>query len=149
MRSPFVGSLGSFGVLVLAILAVSACGKNSEPPPPSSGSPNAQPETGPSRARAGEPSQAEAMFTTVCAMCHGTDGTGNGPASASLNPKPRNYTDAAWQAGVSDAQLKDIILKGGAAVGKSAAMPGNPQLADHPEVLDGLVQIVRKFGKKP
>jgi mono/diheme cytochrome c family protein len=142
MRSPL------FGVL-LAFTVVSACGKNSEPPPPSSGSPNAQPETGPNRPRAGEPSQAEAMFTTVCAMCHGIDGTGNGPASASLNPKPRNYTDAAWQASVSDAQLKDTILKGGAAVGKSAAMPGNPQLADHPEVLDGLVQIVRKFGKKP
>jgi hypothetical protein len=45
--------------------------------------------------------------------------------------------------------LKETILKGGALVGKSPMMPGNPQLADHPEVLDELVRIVRGFGKKP
>jgi hypothetical protein len=82
-------------------------------------------------------------------MCHGVDGSGNGPAAATLQPKPRNYTDAAWQASVTDEQLRETILKGGAAVGKSAAMPGQPQLKDHPEVLDGLVQIIRKFGKRP
>jgi len=137
--------------LVIAIILVSACGKNSEPPPPSSGSPNAKPESGPSRPRSGGggPSQAEQMFATVCITCHGTDGTGNGPASASLNPKPRNYTDAAWQAGVTDDQIKEIILKGGQGVGKSPMMPGQPQLSEQPEVLDGLVQIIRKFGTHP
>jgi cytochrome c553 len=143
--------------LVIAILSasllgpwLSACGKNSEPPPPSSGSPNAQPETGPSHARAGGgPSQAEQMFATVCVTCHGADGTGNGPAAASLEPKPRNYTDAQWQASVTDDQLRDIILKGGQGVGKSPMMPGQPQLKDQPEVLDGLIRIIRKFGKHP
>ena len=135
---------------IASILLLAACGKGSEPPPPSSGSPNAKPETGPSRPRPGaEPSQAQAMFNTVCVMCHGADGTGNGPAASTLNPRPRNYTDAAWQASVTDDQLKEIILKGGAAVGKSGAMPGNPQLQDHADVLDGLVQIIRGFGKKP
>ncbi|TMQ02287.1 MAG: cytochrome c [Deltaproteobacteria bacterium] len=89
------------------------------------------------------------MFNTVCVMCHGPEGTGNGPAAATLNPKPRNYTDAAWQASVTDEQLKETILKGGAGVGKSPVMPGQPQLADHPEVLDELVQIIRRFGKQP
>lgn len=137
--------------LAIAFLLVSACGKGSEPPPPTSGSPNAQKESGPSRARRGgaEPSQAELMFNTLCATCHGADGTGNGPAAASLNPKPRNYTDAAWQASVTDDHLRETILKGGAGVGKSPMMPGQPQLKDHPEVLDGLVQIIRKFGKHP
>jgi cytochrome c553 len=135
--------------LLLAVVLISACGKNSEPPPPSSGSPNAQPESGPNRARAaGEPSQAEQMFATVCATCHGADGSGKGPAAESLNPKPRNYTDPAWQASVTDEQLKEVILKGGQGVGKSPMMPGQPQLKDHPEVLDGLVQIIRKFGKR-
>lgn len=135
--------------LVLATGA-GACGKNSQPPPPSSGTPNAQRESGPGHQTADDqPSQAQAMFNTVCVMCHGTDGTGNGPAASALNPKPRNYTDAAWQSSVTDDQIKDIILKGGAGVGKSPSMPGQPQLKDHPEVLDGLVQIIRGFGKHP
>lgn len=136
--------------LVIAIVLVSACGKNNQPPPPSSGSPNAQPETGPSHPRtAGEPSQARKMFETVCATCHGMDGTGTGPAAAALNPKPRNYTDAAWQASITDDKIKETILKGGQAMGKSPMMPGQPQLKDQPEVLDGLVQIIRGFGKHP
>jgi mono/diheme cytochrome c family protein len=138
----------AIAIVVLAPLAL-GCGKNSQPPPPSTGSPNAQPESGPSRPRAGEPSQAQLMFNMVCATCHGMDGSGDGPGAAALNPKPRNYTDPAWQASVSDAQLKETILKGGAGVGKSPTMPGQPQLADHPEVLDELVQIIRRFGKKP
>jgi len=139
--------------LVLSMSSLWACGKNSEPPPPTSGSPNARPESGPSRPRAagaGQPggaSQAEQMFGSMCAMCHGSDGTGRGPASASLNPKPRDYTDAAWQASITDDQIKEAIVKGGQALGKSPMMPAQPQLADQPELLNGLVQIIRKFGK--
>jgi cytochrome c553 len=148
---------------VLALVSVlgltAACGKNTEPPPPTTGSPLAQPESGPTAKRPAatdEPtatggdaaSEARQMFGTLCAACHGTDGTGNGPAAASLNPKPRNYTDAAWQASVTDDELRAIIVKGGQAVGKSAMMPGNPQLADRPEVVDALVAMIRGFGKQ-
>jgi mono/diheme cytochrome c family protein len=136
--------------LLIVVVLLSACGKNTEPPPPSSGSPNAKPESGPSRPQPqGQASQAAAMFATVCVTCHGSDGTGTGPASASLNPKPRNYTDPQWQASTTDDQIKEIILKGGQGVGKSPMMPGQPQLADQPEVLDGLVKIIRGFGKHP
>ena len=92
--------------------------------------------------------QAKAMFETVCATCHGADGTGNGPAAANLNPKPRNYTDPAWQASVTDEDIKKTILLGGQGVGKSPMMPGQPQLRQQPEVLDELVKIIRGFGKK-
>jgi hypothetical protein len=63
-----------------------------------------------------------------------------------LTPKPRNYKDAEWQKTVTDDQLKKAILYGGAAVGKSAAMPSQPDLESKPEVLDGLVKIIRSFG---
>jgi cytochrome c553 len=137
--------------LLLAFVLLSACGKNSDPPPPTSGSPNAKPESGPRRAPSGdgEPSQAQQLFATFCATCHGADGTGNGPGAQALSTKPRNYTDVKWQASITDEQIKEIIVKGGAAVGKSAAMPGQPALKDHPEVLDELVQIIRAFGKHP
>ena len=137
---------------VLALLVIAACGKNTEPPPPSSGSPNAQPESGPSHRRStttasadGINEKAKQMFATVCATCHGSNGQGDGPAAKALDPKPRNYTDAAWQASITDDQIKTTILKGGAGVGKSPMMPGNPQLEQEPEVLDGLVKIIRGF----
>lgn len=135
--------------MLIAVLFLAACGKNNEPPPPSTGAPMAEQESGPKAKRA--PSamsgdeQAHKMFETVCAMCHGMDGTGNGPAAANLNPKPRNYTDATWQASVTDEEIRKTILLGGQATGKSAAMPGQPQLKDQPEVLEGLVKIIRGF----
>ncbi len=32
------------------------------------------------------------IFQTTCVSCHGTDGKGDGPAAAGLNPAPRNFT---------------------------------------------------------
>ncbi len=88
------------------------------------------------------------MFQNVCSQCHGLGGLGDGPAAASLNPKPRNYTDAAWQASVKDEDIKKIILEGGQAVGKSGMMPAQVQLKSKPEVVDALVKIIRGFGAK-
>jgi mono/diheme cytochrome c family protein len=91
--------------------------------------------------------EAEEIFTSRCSTCHGTDGKGNGPAAANLTPKPRDYTDPAWQSATTDQQLKDVIVKGGAAVGKSALMPPNPDLESKPEVVNGLVAKIRSFKK--
>ena len=85
-------------------------------------------------------------FDERCSACHGTSGKGDGAASAALNPKPRDYPDKAWQATVTDEQIKKTILYGGAAVGKSANMPSAPDLDGKPELLDGLVKLVRSFG---
>jgi cytochrome c553 len=142
-------------LLALALpccLMIFACGKNNDPPPPSSGVPGAKPESGPhggttAPTKTGD-ERAHAMFETICATCHGNAGQGNGPAAESLPTKPRNYTDAAWQASVTDAQIKDIIIHGGQAVGKSPLMPANPELEHDTEKLDGLVKIIRAFGKK-
>ena len=137
--------------IAVALVLLVACGKNQSPPPPTSGSPNAKPESAPKpggqQANSDDPSPAEIMYGRVCAACHGVNGMGDGPGAASLNPRPRNYTDAAWQASITDQQIKDIILKGGQAMGKSAMMPAQPQLASQPEVLDGLVKIIRGFKK--
>ena len=91
--------------------------------------------------------QAQEMFTMRCAPCHGATGHGDGPGSAALNPKPRNYTDTTWQKGVTDDQIRKTILYGGAAVGKSPLMPANPDLDGKPD-LDALVAIVRSFNGK-
>src|SRR4051812_34735034 len=59
---------------------------------------------------------AHEIFKNRCSPCHGPGGRGDGPAAAALNPKPRNYADAAWQNSVTDDQIKKTILYGGAAV---------------------------------
>lgn len=89
--------------------------------------------------------QAKEIYAQRCTLCHGANGQGDGPASASLQPRPRNYADPAWQASVTDVYLQKVILEGGAAVGKSMMMPGNEDLRDKPEVIQGLVQVVRSF----
>ena len=92
--------------LLFLLVVAAACGKNNDPPPPSSGSPGAKPESGPAggghHSTMDADAKAHEMFATVCAMCHGATGQGDGQAAAALNPKPRNYTDAAWQASVTD-----------------------------------------------
>jgi mono/diheme cytochrome c family protein len=89
-----------------------------------------------------------ATFRKLCVTCHGETGHGDGPGAAALDPKPRTFTDGKWQASVTDDHIKKTILYGGAAVGKSAAMPAQPQLRSKPEVLNALVAHVRKFTPK-
>lgn len=108
----------------------------------------AKPEAAEGDAKAGPiTEEAKEVYAQRCATCHGADGQGDGAASAALNPKPRNYHDAEWQKSVTDQYLADIIVKGGAGVGKSAMMPPNPDLADKPEVVNGLVGLIRSFAK--
>jgi mono/diheme cytochrome c family protein len=63
------------------------------------------------------------IFATNCSACHGAGGKGDGVAAAALNPKPRDLTDKAYMATLKDKYLREIIAKGGAAVGKSPIMP--------------------------
>ncbi|HTR52980.1 MAG TPA: c-type cytochrome [Kofleriaceae bacterium] len=130
--------------------AVLACGKGHEPPPPSSGVPNAQRESGPRPVHPpgghGTSDHVMTIFLETCAPCHGSDGHGDGAAAENLNIKPRNYHDAKWQASVTDDDLKRVIQLGGKKTGKSELMPGHPEYDD--ATLDGLVKIIREFGKQ-
>ncbi len=64
-----------------------------------------------------------ATFAQNCTPCHGAQGQGNGPVAASLNPKPANFTSAAFWQGKADAELVKAIRQGGASVNRSASMP--------------------------
>ncbi len=97
---------------------------------------------------AAERSDAKAMFAQRCTLCHGLAGHGNGPASASLSPRPRDLSLPSWQDSVSDAHIRKILVGGGPAVGKSLMMPANADLADKPALLQALVEVVRNLRKK-
>ena len=89
--------------------------------------------------------QAKEIFAGRCTPCHGPQGRGDGPASAALTPKPRNFTDATWQDKVTDEHIERIVLYGGAAVGKSPAMPPNPDLDQYPGIIKGLRAHIRSL----
>lgn len=126
-------------------LLLLACGGKEEPAAPSGG--GAAGGAAPSAASAAAITPAaQELYKMRCAVCHGDSGKGDGPGAASLQPKPRDYSDAAWQASVTDEDIRKTILYGGAAVNKSPAMPAAQDLKDKPE-LDGLVAIVRSFRK--
>ena len=90
---------------------------------------------------------ANPTYEKHCASCHGTDGKGTGPGSATLNPKPRDFTDKHWQTTITDQMIESTIKVGGAAVGKSPAMPAHPDLGGKPEELAAIREVVRNFGK--
>ena len=52
------------------------------------------------------------VFDANCVVCHGANGQGDGPASASLSPKPRRFVDPAWQKEVTDEDLIHVAQTG-------------------------------------
>lgn len=59
------------------------------------------------------PEYGREMFDDNCTSCHGWRGEGDGPADHYLWRRPRNLSDGAYMNGRTDAQLLDVIGKGG------------------------------------
>lgn len=99
-------------------------------------------DTSASAAPAGAIAQDEAakIFKEKCSTCHGPEGRGDGPLSASLTPKPRNYHDAAYMNSVTDEQLYNSIFNG------KSAMPawGKTKVLTEPQIR-GLITYVRSL----
>lgn len=62
-------------------------------------------------------------FRLYCQTCHGETGAGDGFNAFNLDPRPRDLSDPAFQKKKSDADLADVIRRGGAGVGLSSLMP--------------------------
>ena len=55
----------------------------------------------------------EVLFKQNCTSCHGDAGRGDGPAAASLNPKPRDFTQSAnWKRGYHVPDIFTTITTG-------------------------------------
>lgn len=89
---------------------------------------------------------ADQKYQTYCASCHGADGAANSAVAMAMNPKPRSFTDAAWQGQVDDARIAKVIKEGGPSVGLSATMaPWGAMLND--EEIAAIVKKIRGFKK--
>ena len=96
----------------------------------------------------GDANAGKAKYESLCAGCHGKTGKGDGPAAASLNPKPQDHSDGKVMNSLSDQYLTDIIKNGGAAVKKSPLMPAWGKTLKDQEISDVTVYI-RSLAKPP
>lgn len=90
--------------------------------------------------------EVDTFYRQRCAVCHGASGKGDGPGSGALKPPPRSFADPKWQSSVTDAEIAEFIVKGGAALQRSPAMPGYPELRSDEQKLGALVKKIRSFG---
>jgi cytochrome c5 len=129
--------------LFVLSLGVGACQRSEQPVPnPAPAKPAAL------KPAAEDPKdRASTLFRQRCTVCHGAEGRGDGPGAATLTPKPRAFSDAGWQATVTDEHLREIVVKGGAALELSPGMPSNPDLAGKPALVDELT-MSRHFPRR-
>lgn len=94
----------------------------------------------PAWAYADPASPGAAEFGKYCAMCHGANGDGTGPAARLHKPPPANLRLSTR----SDEYKARIIRVGGAAMGRSAGMPPWGQELDEPQIR-ALVAYLRRL----
>jgi mono/diheme cytochrome c family protein len=90
------------------------------------------------------------MFTAYCAVCHGADGTGNGPAAKALKIPPANLTLLSQKnLGVFPAKHVESVLQFGVQnpAHGTAEMPiwGNLMLTLHPSSQDAAALVNQRI----
>ena len=90
------------------------------------------------------PFDAQQTFETVCAPCHGAQGGGDGPAAATLDPRPATFASAEFWATRDKAHVIRTITEGGPAVGKSPLMPSFGA-AYNAEQIDAIAEHILTF----
>jgi mono/diheme cytochrome c family protein len=81
------------------------------------------------------------VFSQNCAMCHGPEGHGDGPAGQALNPRPRNLVEGPWKKGGGYLGWFDVVTHG---------IPGTSMASfGHLKVVDrwALVQFIDSITK--
>ena len=95
----------------------------------------------------GDAAKGAESYKLYCLPYHGEKGKGDGVATAALNPKPRDFTDKAIMATITDQQVFTAIKEGGAAVGKSPLMIAwGPILVEDQKIHD-VAAYVRSLAK--
>lgn len=138
------------GLMVLAVLThgmlVGCGGSSQESGTQSSGSqtttetPPAQPPADTGAVPADPIAHGQQVYAARCVLCHGPEGKGDGPASAALNPKPRNHTDGVYMKSRTDEDLLAVIRDG------KGAMPAWKSVLTEQEIQD-VLKYVRTLAK--
>jgi mono/diheme cytochrome c family protein len=92
--------------------------------------------------------QAKRIYRENCAPCHGEAGKGDGVGARSLPVRPADHTNPAVMNLRSDTFLRDVIAKGGSAMGLSSFMPAWQGVFKAKEIED-LVAYIRSLALPP
>ena len=88
--------------------------------------------------------QGKRTYRENCAPCHGEAGKGDGVGARSLPVRPADHTNPAVMNSRSDAFLRDVIAKGGKAMGLASFMPAWQGIFKDKEIED-LVAYIRSL----
>lgn len=92
-----------------------------------------------------EAASGEEIYNFYCAQCHGPTGKGDGiNVTEDMPATPRDLSNAAEMNKLSDADIKNVVLDGGPAMGKSGVMPPWKKTLTDGEV-DSIVKHLRKL----
>jgi mono/diheme cytochrome c family protein len=91
--------------------------------------------------------EAKSQYDTLCAVCHGPQGRGDGPAGAALNPRPLNFHFRAFQERMPPGATHWVIKNGLGNTPRRSGMPAFGQLSD--DQIWALVEYVRRLGRQP
>ena len=88
------------------------------------------------------------VYARHCAVCHGPDGHGNGPAAPALYPRPRDFTRGIFK--LKSTPESDAPLLADVRATIEQGMPGSSMLGWHDLVteasIDAVAEYVRDFG---
>ncbi len=91
----------------------------------------------PAIAMAGDAAAGKSLFEVNCGTCHGMTGKGDGPISAALTPRPRDFSKGEFKLDANksgsageDEDLRLVIKQGALMYGGSPLMTGWPTLSD-------------------
>lgn len=86
---------------------------------------------------------AQQLWLRECADCHGLTGAADGQLAGHLVRPPHSFADACHP--IADEWIARVILEGGESFGGDPAMREHHQLAETPDVLAALVELVQGF----
>lgn len=142
--------------VVIAALAVPiSCARKPVAPKPgpavaSAAAPAAAAPAAPASPAGPEPSYEQRLgkgvYVHYCQTCHGETGAGDGFNAFNLDPHPRDLSDPAFWKKKTDADLADVIRRGGAGVGLSPLMPPWGHTLS-PQQVDQAILYLKTFRK--
>lgn len=82
----------------------------------------------------------EELYRNYCALCHGAEGKGDGPAASGFDPPPPDLTDAEQMQQLTDERMLEVLSSG------SGAMTGFGSMLTSEE-LEAVAEYVRTLSE--